>query len=140
MRFTRNIHRFDPSIRLYTYFSRAYSALHATPTVIKRENVSAPCFNAMKTVCAHFCPKKNETCLFQRVHFLVRNLSPFPNEISAMELKGLCVLKTSLFFASSRFCVKLFICHSTMFCIVLRYEISDKQTYRCIDTYVYIRI
>lgn len=68
----RDIHRFDPSVRLYTYFSRAYSVLHATPPVIKRENVSPPCFNAMKTVGAHFCLRKNETCLFQRVHFLVR--------------------------------------------------------------------
>lgn len=69
----RDIHRFDPSVRLYTYYSsRAYSALHATPTVIKRENVSPPCFNAMKTVGALLREEKRNVCLFQRVHFLVR--------------------------------------------------------------------
>lgn len=77
----------------YTYSLRAYSALHATPVVIKRENVSPRrCFNAMKTVSALPHGEKR-MCLFQRVHFLVRTSRP--KEISAMELKGLRATKTT---------------------------------------------
>ena len=72
----RDIHRFDPSVRLYVYvfLESVLSASCNTGGNKARKRFSVAswrCFNAMKTVSA-LQHEEKRTCLFQHVHFLVR--------------------------------------------------------------------
>jgi len=72
----RDIHRFDPSVRLYVYvfLESVLNASCNTGGNKARKRFSATswrCFNAMKTVSA-LPREEKQTCLFQHVHFLVR--------------------------------------------------------------------